>query len=73
MQVRTCRNCPYAPTDLGPHFSAHAQELCCLDCQIAKPVSDRVYPRRRPKSAFVPKPQELSAAAEIAREAAVAR
>lgn len=74
MQVRTCRNCPYAPADLGPHFSAQAQELCCLDCQIAKPASDRVYPRRRPKApAFMPTPQELPAAAEPVRERAIAR
>lgn len=65
MQVRTCKNCPYAPTDLGPHFSPTAKELCCIDCQVAMPVSNRVYPRRRPKAAaFVPEQREISAAVE---------
>jgi hypothetical protein len=57
LSVRTCANCPYSPADLGAHFSPGAQELCCIDCQLNRPVSDRIYPRRRRKSAKAPHPQ----------------
>jgi hypothetical protein len=67
LSVRTCANCPYSPADLGSYFSPSAKELCCIDCQLKRPVSDRVYPRRRRKSATAPlPPRELPHVADVA-------
>ncbi|HEY2754763.1 MAG TPA: hypothetical protein VGJ01_03375 [Pseudolabrys sp.] len=72
LSVRTCANCPYSPADLGSHFSPGAKELCCIDCQLSHPVSDRVYPRRRRKSAKAPHTQhELPHVGDLSVTAAV--
>jgi hypothetical protein len=72
MCVRTCANCPYSPADLGSYFSPGAKELCCIDCQLSRPVSDRVYPRRRRKSPAVPMPpRELPRVADAPVHGAV--
>lgn len=47
MKVRTCRHCPYTPSDLGLHYAADAKDLCCLDCPHSLPVSAIHFPRPR--------------------------
>jgi hypothetical protein len=72
LSVRTCANCPYSPADLGSYFSPGAKELCCIDCQLSRPISDRVYPRRRRKSAKAPHSQhELPHVGDLSVTAAV--
>jgi hypothetical protein len=72
LSVRTCANCPYSPADLGSYFSPGAKELCCIDCQLSRPASDRVYPRRRRKSAKAPQTQhELPHVGDLPMTAAV--
>ncbi|MCW5690937.1 MAG: hypothetical protein KIT48_01080 [Pseudolabrys sp.] len=57
MKVKLCASCPYTPSDIGPHYSASADEYCCLACPSLIPTAELRPRRRRRRRTFVAVPQ----------------
>lgn len=57
MKVKLCASCPYKPSDIGAHYSADADEYCCLACPSLIPTAEMRPRRRRRRRTFVAVPQ----------------